>query len=654
VECWRRLTLRRERVQHGSVVHGGIGTRGCALLATALLGGLTAFGPTASAEKKKPPGMFDFQTWRTPEGYQREDAKQLAPGELDLTPAESVDGALRTLRIRIYADRDYRHIVLGWKRIIRAQIDRVNRVIEPIFGVRFEIESLRDWDQSHGGASFEPIMTELEAMDAGSDVDWVLGLVTPFRGVATSVHQIGSARTLSRQFVLRGMDDEQESLALDREFNLLRPEERRRVYADRKSHKETVVFLHEWGHALGALHNEDPLAIMHPTYDVKRAAFSDFEKSLMTFVIGRRLARPDQRSPESPDVVDLLQQAPSDEGTEKERASLVAFARTRGGGPPVGRKSPLDLPGDDAQKLRRAVEALNAGRVNDAWVEWEPLGKRYPKQEAVASLACALVTGHPHSGDAEIACNAAIARQPRDARLLLAAAAARVQAHDLPRATPLVLTAVPLVASDDAESWRRLASLAASVGALSTAEAALGHVKHDHPDVRKLIEEVDAQRMRIALPHDGAKWGVSVEQEPTFVTTFEDVERLIGRGSLATARVQVREFRERFPDAPATDLLTCDLELQEKHVAAAVKRCEAVLTKFGQATRALYLLGFMAARAGRTDVAEKHLRKAILLGPRDPNPWRELARIYRVTHANSRLSDLEAQHEALLSAPLTE
>src|SRR6185369_4001105 len=106
-------------------------------------------------------------------------ARLLAPVGIDVTPAAAAAGApLRTLRLRIYGDSDYRSTVLRWEKKARAQIDRVNQILEPVFHARFEIESVREWNRSHVGAPFDPVLAELEALDPARDVDWVLGLVT--------------------------------------------------------------------------------------------------------------------------------------------------------------------------------------------------------------------------------------------------------------------------------------------------------------------------------------------------------------------------------------------------------------------------------------------------------------------------------------------
>ena len=52
-----------------------------------------------------------------------------------------------------------------------------------------------------------------------------------------------------------------------------------------------VVFLHEWGHSVGLLHDDDRALIMNPSYDQRQRTFSDFDKEVLALVIERRLAR---------------------------------------------------------------------------------------------------------------------------------------------------------------------------------------------------------------------------------------------------------------------------------------------------------------------------------------------------------------------------
>jgi Flp pilus assembly protein TadD len=550
----------------------------------------------ADDSKKKNPGLLDFGlgNWKTPAGHEREAAKQLAPGSLDLAPAISHAGPPRPVRLRIYADADYRQAVLRWQKKARGQIDRLNRVVGPVFGVSFEIESLREWDRAHGAAPLGPVLSELEALDPARDVDWVIGLVTPFRGVAASMHEIGEALSPSRYFVLRGMDDEQEGQALDREFRLLSPDERGQLYSDRKAHKEIVVFLHEWAHTMGALHHEDRAVIMNPLYDPKQAAFSDFEKRLIALVLDRRLGRPNEAYPEGADLELLLHEAPADEGTERDREVLAGLVRQRaahGGG--------------------------GAGR----------------------DVAPGAASG--------------------DARGLAEQAAVHVRAGELTQAAPLVLAAAGrLDAGADGALALRVAALAGEVGALTTGEAALARIGRRDGELSqkafKLGAELESARRRLALPRDAARWGVPPDKEPAFAQAFWAASHAASGGDPAAARARLHDFAAAYPDAPGTDLLACEVELRARRAAAAGKRCQAAVAKFEETARAHYLLGIVAEHAGREEVAEKELRRAILLDPAEPSAWTELGHLYRVTRASGRLDELRAQHQALLSSPLPE
>jgi len=109
------------------------------------------------------------------------------------------------------------------------------------------------------------------------------------------------------------------------------------------------------------------------------------------------------------------------------------------------------------------------------------------------------------------------------------------------------------------------------------------------------------------------------------------------------------------PHLGYTFVAACELDLRAKSArkrADAAKRCDAALAAYPGATRALILLAAAAANDRRDTVAEKHLRRAVVLDPTDPVPWGMLARLYRATHASQRLSELESQHQALFSTPL--
>jgi tetratricopeptide (TPR) repeat protein len=572
-----------------------------ALLALALLlpAGTTRADDSKDDSKKKP-GLFDFEHWSTPAGHERDAVRHLVPGRFDLLPAPGRPGELRTIKLRIYADRDYRATVLSWQKHLRAQIGRINDVVGAVFAVRFEIESIREWDRSHAGMPLDPILTELAAMDPGRDVGCVIGLVTPMRGVATSVHQIGSAWLLSRHFVLRGMDDEQEILALDREFALLAPGERQAVYDQRKAHKEVVIFLHEWGHTLGLLHNEDPAIIMNPAYDAHQTAFSAYEQSVISLVLGRRFERPDEPYPEVAALESLLRDAPADEGSDKDRAQLLDLARQRARGvagtPVAGAGAvPTGLTHEQIDRYNRAVVAANAGRTEEAWADLAP---------TIAELGKAAELG----------------KLPQDATL-----------------------------------WREAAAFAVHLGAPSAAEALMVRLDRNGPELSKLAGEIESMRHQVALPPDAQRLGVPAEREVAYVAGYREIARALSSANATAARERFQSFATNFPDAPATDVIACELDMSAKNPrkrAAAAKRCESALAKYDGAERALVLLAAMASADRRDTVAEKYLKRAIGNEPEDPGPWRMLSELYRSTHARASLTELESRHQALFSTPL--
>jgi tetratricopeptide (TPR) repeat protein len=563
-------------------------------LAMVLAAGTTLWAVGLARAEEKKPGMFDFETWKSPVTREREAAGQIAPLGLDLSPVVPHTAEPRSIRVRVYADSDYRGLVMRWQARLRAQFGRLNAVVGPVFNVKFEIESLRSWDRSHVGVAFDPILKELATLDPAREVDLVLGLVTPARGVVTSIHQLGEAYTPGRYIVLRGMDDEQEGEAIDRQYHLLSADERQKLYSDRKGHKEVVLFLHEWGHSAGLLHEEERSTIMNPSYDPRQTAFSAFDKQVLALVIDKRLAFPTEPLPERAELLKLFEKAPREIGSDQDRAELLAFLRSSRPSRPdhdrTGAAPPLPASGlsnADVDGFNSAVAAAQAGRPDEAWKILAPLLPRLRESKA------------------------------------------------------------------GAEAWTRAAQLATAIGALSVAEEAIGHVPRGGADIEKIATDVEMTRQRVALP-SGAKAGLTLDQEPAYVAAFYVTSELVASGDVKAARARLELFATAFPDAAGVDLLACDLELRAKHAAVAAKRCEAALSKFRYAERAHYLLGLAAARAGRGAVAEQHLTEAIHIDPQDADAWRMLAQLYRSQRNRGRLDELSKKYRMIFGTLLPE
>jgi hypothetical protein len=563
----------------------GVGRAAAGVLAAV---GVGLLGVAASHADDKKPGMFDFEKWKSPVTRERESAARLAPVGFDLTPAVPNATDPRTIRLRVYADSDYRELIMRWQTRLRGQIGRINGVLGPVFGVKLEIESIRNWDRSHVGLGLDAVVKELTVLDPARDVDLVLALVTPERGVETSFHRLGEATTPGRHIAMRGMDDEQEGAALDREYHLLSDEERAKLYSDRKSHKEVVVFLHEWGHTAGLLHEEDRATIMNPSYDPRMRSFSAFDKQVLALVIDKRLALPGEAFPESAELLKLFEGAPPEIGSDKDRERLMAFLRQaslRPGRPGERAASTSGLSHADVDGFNAAVAEVQAGHPEEAWKIVAPLVPRL-----------------------------------RDGKTTT-------------------------------DTWKRVARLATAIGALTLAEEAIGHLPRGGAELEKIAADVDLLRQHVALPA-GAKAGVPVDQEPAYVAAFWATTDAVASGDLKAARAKLEAFAKAFPDAAGVDVLACDLELRAKHAAVATKRCEAALDKYKFAVRAHTLLGVAAARAGRGAVAEQHLEAAIRMDPQDAGLWRTLAQVYRSEHARGRLDELARRYQTAFSAPL--
>jgi hypothetical protein len=568
---------------------------------------MASLGSAASRADKKKPGLFDFETWKSPVTRQRDAAKTLAPGELDLEPRGRFETPPRAVRVRVYADRDYRGGVLHWKEKVRSQLERINRVVEPVFNVHLEVESLRDWNQTHAGVGLEPLLVELEALDGAREVDWVIGLVTPFRGVATSIHQIGMTRLAARSFVMRAMDDEEEGRALEREFAMLSVAERDRLYGDRKAHKEVVMFLHEWAHTMGALHLEEPTMIMNPAYDPRQAAFSDFEKRLIGLVLDERLADRSRPFPESAKLLALVEKAPREEGSGTERAGLARLLRERAAG------------------ARGAVSPTSAA----------------PGAPTTGAAASSSAGGSASSAAADVA------------RATIERAIARVRAGDIAGAAPLVFEAARQGSAGppDSETLVRIAETAGTVGAPTTADAALARVGKDVRPAR-LVTELEAMRCRVALPREATKLGISPEDEPRYVAAFWLASNAVASRHLPVAERRLAELAEAFPESAGREVVACELAVASKRFADAEPHCMAALAKDPRAARAHLALGRLTVHGRRKVDAEKHFRRAILLDPTDETAWHELGQLYRGMGASTQHEQLAREHEAIVATPL--
>jgi tetratricopeptide (TPR) repeat protein len=428
------------------------------------------------------------------------------------------------------------------------------------------------------------------------------------------VHQIANARYSSRCFVMRAMDDEEEGRALAGAFSMLPPAEREQLYSDRKAHKELVIFLHEWAHTLGVLHAEDETLIMNPSTDPRQAAFTDYEKRLIGIVLDRRLRQRAQPFPETADLLRLLETAPPEEGSAKERATVLQELRARAAAP---------RPGPPSSASPTLVVAA------------APRAPAPPPGGAAASGA----TGAPSVAASRIA-----------------DAVARLEANDVAGATPLVLEAARLAGAGpaDARTLVQIAEAGGAVGALTAAEGALARAGKDAPRARALRGDLDVARCRDALPRDVAKAGVAPDDEPRYVAAYWLALHAVESLNRAAAERRLADLAAAFPASVGRQVVACELELESKRAAVAQKHCEVAVATFDGAVRAHLDLGRIAARGRHEAEAEKQFRRALMFDPADDDGWRELGHLFRQTGSSTEHEQLAREHETLFGKPLPE
>jgi hypothetical protein len=112
---------------------------------------------------------------RTPFSDQRDYARTLKPAEVSGGRAQPAAPLSRALRVRVYADGDYRRQTPRWEQRIEAQFERASEVTEKQFGVRLQVESIRPWERASSAVQLDPVFGELAMKDAGAGVDWVVG-----------------------------------------------------------------------------------------------------------------------------------------------------------------------------------------------------------------------------------------------------------------------------------------------------------------------------------------------------------------------------------------------------------------------------------------------------------------------------------------------
>jgi hypothetical protein len=312
-----------------------------------------------------------------------------------------------TNRVRFRPDGHYLAETVNPEERIEQLVADANDVLRPALGLQLEVDAIRPW-AFDDDAKLDPALAALRVEDPGSDVAIVVGLVGALPGPTDSLHQLGLAEVLGKYLVIRASGRLGERDDIDRTFYELSDEEKARLALGRRRHRAEAIFLHEIGHILGALHEDDHESLMRPAYDEKMTRFGDDALLLM----GMALSEPDRDAVVKAQL-DYVRsaKAPTWAPGEREQAVRALEARAAhatpgatpsqnaptGGTTPAGMAAgltsvPADLPPDDGALFARASSQLAAGAAPSAYALARPLFDRYPRSVAVQDLRCQLAT----------------------------------------------------------------------------------------------------------------------------------------------------------------------------------------------------------------------------------------------------------------------
>jgi tetratricopeptide (TPR) repeat protein len=528
---------------------------------------------------------------------QKEHMAQFEPAPL-LGPRRDNAGAPALVRIRFYADEGYRSGGARWADRMKSQLAEMNRVVGPVFGLRFEGESFRRWDRQGGSGPLVPVLEELERLDPGRDVDWVVGLCSPLPTLSMSFHDLGMARTLGKHFVLRGMSSLVEMQDFERIFTALDQADREKLYVRRKSHKEISVFLHEWAHTLGAPHVEDPTRIMSPGYSPRTSTFTVDDAQL----IG---------------------------------ASLVGRLGSRGRADGAIDWSTLR---DHLASVRNPEwMASEVKELKDLLSRMGPVGPDRGGSSAGGGLGGALPVPVPPPpgllGRPRLASPVAPAAVASTSPPPRAAAAAGSTTGKRAEVLAMLQRREEKLTGDAAARGAELAELAqlyAQQGAFSAAESALSRSGDLGAEAAPRVQaDLQRYRRRFGVPADARRFKLGSAEEVAHADFIDEVRAALRGEDTARAQKLITAGLQQFPGSPGLLTLACETDLILDRARAAAAHCKKALSIMDDLPRAHYALGCAQANLGQIQPALRSLKRAIALDPKDESPWNSLAQLYR-------------------------
>jgi tetratricopeptide (TPR) repeat protein len=542
-------------------------------------------------------------------------------------------------------------------------VRRANTVLGPTAGIELEIADTRPWPRKTPSGDIEAMLAELEDLDPGGDVHFVVGVATALPEVTTAIHQLGVARPLGKHLVVRGLNDTKEIALLGRVLNELSKESREKLWSVRKKHKETLVFLHELGHALGAIHTKERGRILFPTYDSKIVAFTPANARMMRISAEMRIAAgtTGNRGPEMEALRAYVAATKYPGWDPKEVQLLEALIEQRlemGGGTKteLGALSTAVRP-TDRKQYRDAVGLADSGRVLEAWEKAEPLFEYYPDEPAIQVLRCRLASARRMDATAiaEL-CEKAATLAPADVSPSVKIALSAAKANDRDAAFAALARArkrlLSIAQSDDAKAaWEEMADAYRQLGLVSlAADAAIRS-----GGAAAIATWARSKAARYGIPPLGSPLRgdkLTAERDADYVSAMTAILKKVYGKDYAGAVALAGKARADFGDQAGINGALCDLAIRQRKYARAKSLCRDAIKRYDGNAWAHYLYGLLLQRDKNKSGAIQHLAKSVELGLDHKHPYQVLAALYKAAGKSAELEKLNELHARQFGQPL--
>ena len=584
-------------------------------------------------------------------GAERKALQKYAPAPLS-APMRARNADPTLMRVHVWADPDFQLGGVSWKSRVKQLFTSVNAFTVPVFGARFEVVRMSTWHRQSRSSQLEPLLGELEKHDPGEGVDWVIGFVAPLPIVTASIHNIGMARGLGKHFVLRGMSSLDEAADLRRAFPVLAkfsPEDLEKLYALRKSHKELVVFLHEWAHTLGAIHVDARDHVMSPSYSYKSSVLAPVDTTLLDIALQDKLGARGAGQVGWPGLKKFLAETNDRNWYPGERESLLSVLGQSGAVPTevqdTNRSTITFATEEAANTYNRALAHLREDRAEAAWEALRPLVSGKSPHPGALRLACRLGYLAAAGPVVEQPCKDAMTKAADDTPEPYIDVAWALTEKNAPRQEVLKLAEeatrrLSRNKDPDPESRVLLAHVYLRLGAISFAEEALGAGSERSPTVEQSRDLVRRRRRFLGLPAKQAPPGIPPQSEPDYVDTFTLAGNQLAENKIRLAQRTVDGGLKSFPGSPGLLAQSCEIALRTGRVGRAQKTCTAALAAMDDLPRAHFLLGYIRRHQGALKPAMSSFRRAVELAPEESLYWENLVEAYRAAGRADELDKL--------------